>query len=452
MDFALLPPEINSGRMYTGPGAGPMLAAAAAWDALARELESAAVGYSSVISGLAGREWSGPASVAMAVSAQRYVAWLQASSAQAEHTAIQAKTAAAAFAAAFAATVPPPVIAANRALLAALAATNFFGQNTPAIMATEAHYLEMWAQDAAAMYGYASASSSASALTPFSAPPQSTRQAGLGAQLASVGPAAGTATGAHTHALAQLTAAAPAAMHQLGSSSTPAAQTPLSLGQLATLSGPVSQVTGNASSAFNGLVDAYDYGTILAAFEREVLVRGGLAGFFTFQGLGPHGALSGVGGSLGGLGKAASLGPLAGLGQASSVGALSVPPSWAAAAPEVAPVALSLTSAGAGAVPVAAVGLPPGMALQEAMMGTTFGRGALSTTTERPDDDDKDKKKDNKEKDEKPGERSAAALIMPSGWLASTWAFHTRRRADPDLQPLPSQWEETLSANRSAWG
>ncbi|AWK54801.1 MULTISPECIES: PPE domain-containing protein, partial [Mycobacterium tuberculosis complex] len=26
MDFGALPPEINSGRMYCGPGSGPMLA------------------------------------------------------------------------------------------------------------------------------------------------------------------------------------------------------------------------------------------------------------------------------------------------------------------------------------------------------------------------------------------------------------------------------------------
>jgi hypothetical protein len=38
MDFAILPPEINSGRMYAGPGSGPMLAAAAAWDGLERSL------------------------------------------------------------------------------------------------------------------------------------------------------------------------------------------------------------------------------------------------------------------------------------------------------------------------------------------------------------------------------------------------------------------------------
>src|ERR1700758_2596397 len=34
-DFAALPPEVNSTRMYTGPGAGPMMAAAAAWNNLA---------------------------------------------------------------------------------------------------------------------------------------------------------------------------------------------------------------------------------------------------------------------------------------------------------------------------------------------------------------------------------------------------------------------------------
>ena len=42
MDFGAFPPEINSARMYAGPGAGSMLAAAAAWDGLAADLHSTA--------------------------------------------------------------------------------------------------------------------------------------------------------------------------------------------------------------------------------------------------------------------------------------------------------------------------------------------------------------------------------------------------------------------------
>ena len=102
----------------------------------------------------------------------------------------QAKAAVAAYEAAFAMTVPPPVIAANRALLMMLIATNFFGQNIPAITATEAQYMEMWAQDAAAMYGYQAASQTASTLSTVHAAPQTTQPAGSAAQSAAVGQAA----------------------------------------------------------------------------------------------------------------------------------------------------------------------------------------------------------------------------------------------------------------------
>lgn len=68
MDFGVLPPEINSGRMYAGPGSGPMLAAAAAWDGLATELQSTAADYGSVISVLTG-VWSGQSSGTMAAAA-----------------------------------------------------------------------------------------------------------------------------------------------------------------------------------------------------------------------------------------------------------------------------------------------------------------------------------------------------------------------------------------------
>lgn len=170
MDFAALPPEINSAKMYAGPGAGPMLAAAAAWDEMSAELYRAAASHYSVISSLSTTVWQGPSSLAMAAAAATQVAWTTAAAAVAEQTAIAAKAAAAAYETAFAMTVAPPLIAANRALLMALVDTNFLGQNAPAIAATEAQYAQMWAQDAAAMYGYAGASAAACSLTPFARP------------------------------------------------------------------------------------------------------------------------------------------------------------------------------------------------------------------------------------------------------------------------------------------
>ena len=198
-DFGALPPEINSGRMYTGPGSGPMMAAAAAWDGLAAELSTAASGYSSVIDELTSAPWLGPASRSMMAAVTPYVSWLSAVAAQAEETASQARAAAAAFETAFTMTVPPPVIAANRVLLMTLIATNFFGQNTPAIAATEAQYMEMWAQDAAAMYGYAASSAIATELTPFIDPPNTTTPD------AAVRPGRGGCPG-HCHAGGQLRA------------------------------------------------------------------------------------------------------------------------------------------------------------------------------------------------------------------------------------------------------
>ncbi|MGD1209196.1 PPE family protein [Mycobacterium seoulense] len=186
LDFGALPPEINSGRMYVGAGSGPLLAAAAAWDELAAELQATGASYSSTVETLATGPWTGPSSIAMAAAAAPYVAWLNATGAQAEEAGAQAKLAAGAYEAAFAATVPPPVIAANRALLATLIATNILGQNTPAIAATEAQYMEMWAQDAAAMYGYAASSATASQLTPFAEPPQTTNESAGPTQAAAV--------------------------------------------------------------------------------------------------------------------------------------------------------------------------------------------------------------------------------------------------------------------------
>ncbi|VBA38695.1 putative PPE family protein PPE32 [Mycobacterium attenuatum] len=173
-NFAALPPEINSGRMYSGPGSGPLMAAAAAWGRLADDLETAATAYNSAVLELASLRWRGQAADAMVTAVLPFVGWLSTTAALAEQAAIQVSAAAAAYELAFALTVPPPVIAANRTLLMALVATNWFGQNSPAIATAEAHYAEMWVQDATAMHEYAGAAAIASVLTPFTAPPNVT--------------------------------------------------------------------------------------------------------------------------------------------------------------------------------------------------------------------------------------------------------------------------------------
>ena len=132
LDFGALPPEVNSARMYAGPGSGSLMTAASAWNALAAELNAAALSYDKMITALSSEEWMGPASASMAQAVQPYVTWMTTTAAQAEQAATQAQAAAAAYETALAATVPPPLVAANRAQSMQLMSTNVLGQNTPA--------------------------------------------------------------------------------------------------------------------------------------------------------------------------------------------------------------------------------------------------------------------------------------------------------------------------------
>lgn len=168
MNFSVLPPEVNSARMFSGAGSAPMLEAAAAWNGLAEELASAASSFSSVTSGLAQQAWQGPASAAMTAAAAPYAGFLSAAAARATGTAGQAQAVADAFDAARAATIHPLAVSANRNGLVQLVMSNLFGQNAPAIAAAESEYEQMWAQDVAAMAGYhAGASTAAGQLAPW---------------------------------------------------------------------------------------------------------------------------------------------------------------------------------------------------------------------------------------------------------------------------------------------
>lgn len=341
--------------MYSGAGSASMLAAAMSWDTLAVELSSVATSYWSIVTELIGGQWRGPSSVSMAAAAAPYIAWLHDTAQQAEQTASQAKEAAAAYELAFVMTVPPSVIAANRSLLMTLVATNFFGQNSPAIAATEAQYAEMWVQDAVAMYGYAETSSAARVLAPFHPPGPTTNRYGLTAQSEATARAVSHSAAAQPMRLVQLSSPAATGPAQLAVPA--AASDPLVTPQalvIAALTPPrfVNMALGYSSAATSG------HGVAIVG-ER-----------LAFQDA--RDAASPPGSSGGGPGTRPGISMVsAGLGRASPVGSLSVPSAWTTAAPDVRQVALALPDSPAPTTgAVANVPQAPGNSFSQALLGT----------------------------------------------------------------------------------
>jgi PPE-repeat protein len=398
MDFGALPPEINSARMYAGPGSTPMLTAASAWDQLSAELGSAASSYASVVSALTDGSWHGPASASMAAAAAPYVAWMSTTAGQAEQTADQAKSAAAAYEAAFAMTIPPAVVAANRAHLAALVATNLLGQNTAAIAATEAQYGEMWAQDAAAMYGYAGSSAVAAAVTSFNSPPETANPAGTAGQAGAVAQATGASTGSGVQStLSQVVSSVPNALHGLSSPMSAAGVNPFAPGSNTATTGIAGLLNGLDGSSGSSV------GTFLSSGLSNGLVSGGyvspafvspavtsaLADINSLKfGAGLIPALGGGGGIPGLSGKMVAMPTAvpnlggstvsAGVGRATLVGTMSAPQSWTAAVPAASPSATALPpgwsiAPGAGLEEVSGTAGVPGMPGMP--MGGGAGRG-----------------------------------------------------------------------------
>ena len=335
LDFGGLPPEVNSGLMYAGPGAGPLLAASAAWDALASELVLAATGYRSVIDELTSGPWSGPAALAMVAAATPYISWLNSTAAQAEELGEKARAAAAAYETAFAMTVPPEVVAANRATLMLLVATNFFGQNSASIMATEAHYATMWAQDATAMYSYAAAASTATRVSSFNSPAATTNGAAAGQSAVAAKAASGSAQATMSVAQQTLTSGGvTSTAHQV--SSTAASSTlPWWEKWLPT---PTTKDWGLTSSNYreifrNMLQEYTTYGTVYQAVgmaNNLVMRRSAAAAAAPAVHALPATPLAGFT-----TGPAVSSPQLsASLGRADVIGRLSVPPGWGAAVPE----------------------------------------------------------------------------------------------------------------------
>lgn len=389
----MVPPEINSGRMYAGPGSGPLLAAAEAWEGLAAELHSAASSYQSVVAQLTAGPWLGPSSATMVAAAAPYVAWLNTTATQVAETAAQAKAAASAYQEAFSSTVPPSVIATNRGLLMRLAATNLFGRNAAAIAATEARYAEMWAQDAAAMYSYAGSAASATALTPFDPPQQTTNPGGVASQAAAVGQAATTSAGNVQNTVSsvpQVFSEVPHALQSLATAVPAAAANPPD--PLGTLSNLIS-IFLDAPAAFATFLVDVPFGAIgVSALPLDIIGAGtglhtdnivsGWAGEEAWPGTGdrPPTAFKGIvtgpiEPSVGATAPSLS----AGLGQANTVGALSVPPTWTIATPAVRPVAVTLPALPATGATAATVEVGSGSVLSEMALAGMAGRAMAGT-------------------------------------------------------------------------
>ncbi|MGO9045123.1 MAG: PPE family protein, partial [Mycobacterium sp.] len=357
-DLGSLPPEVTSALIYAGPGSSSLVAAASAWNGLAAELSSAALGYDKVVTALSGEEWLGPASASMAAAVQPYVTWMTSTAAQAEEAAGQASAAAAAYENVLASVVPPPVIALNRTGLIQAQQTNVLGLNNGVIAQLEAQYSEFWAQNAAAMYSYAGQSAAAAKVTPYQNAPAITNQAATGTQAAAVAAAQSSPAASLQQTLqGYLTQI----QSQLGLLSTPSGTAKLATqagNQYPWLTQGWFLLTGqtvlptNLGTALSGYANyaSFFYNTEglpyfsvgMGNFGTQIAKSAGwLGGAAPAAAAAVPKALPALGGMLGGGGIAHAA---ASIGSAGSIGKLSVPATWAGATTGVSHAAPQLVS------------------------------------------------------------------------------------------------------------
>jgi PPE-repeat protein len=379
MSFSLFPPEVNSALMFTGAGAGPLMAASTTWNELAADLESTATQYQTLVTNLVTGSWLGPSSAQMAAAVQPYIAWLQGTAATAAQTGAQAEAAAGAYQTAYASMVPLPEIAANRALLAELVSNNFLGQNTGAIATTEANYLDMWIQDALGMDTYQVNSQAATTLPAQVAAPQVASGATPAAAVAAADPGdATTIIGGLLQDLAFLFGDSGATAPALDSSSL-----------VTWLGGVATAVAGNPSAALLPVQATYYMG-MLGSTPARMFMSSGSSGSSAagstlasssdtlLENVGKFidgkmgGVVSGVSGQLASWGSKIS----AGMAAAQHLGGLSVPNAWHGMAPEMARAAPIMPDTSVAA-PTMHAGLPSSP-FSQGLMGALAGRGVSS--------------------------------------------------------------------------
>jgi len=294
---------------------------------------------------------------------------------------------------------------ANRTLLMTLIATNILGQNTPAIAATEAHYMQMWAQDAAAMYGYAGSAAAATQLTPFTEPPQTTNAAAEPMQAAAASQATSTSTASNIGSeLAQFINSLPTALQNLATGLLDSPTTGstnllsgLSLPQLTSQALPPGLLTDltNWNTIFSTItsgpysiqgLESIPGGPFLSFGQGYAWGQNGQGAAAFLAGPKPiTGALAPLASELGTphLSAAFGGGPVSGsMGRAALVGSMSVPQGWTQAAPEVRMLTAALpTNLAEAALPEASLAGQGGMFSQMAA-SSLAGRAVAASATQ----------------------------------------------------------------------
>jgi PPE-repeat protein len=254
-------------------------------------------------------------------------------------------------------------------------------------------YAEMWAQDASAMYGYAGSSAAAATVTPFSSPPQTTNPTAAASQAGAVSQATGTSASTGVQStLSQVVSTVPSTLQQLASPLSAASVNPFAPGSnTATtgIAGFLNLLSGQSQSAFGSfLTSGFSNGILSGNWLNPASISPAVTSAFAdigflavagqgFGGLNP-GLLTGAtapsamsaaglahaGSAIGSLGSPNLGGSAvsAGMGRATLVGTMSVPHSWAPAAPATSPALTASQAEGWY--------MPPGVEEASATQGT----------------------------------------------------------------------------------